>query len=205
VRKIKRREFITLLGGAWAWPLAAHAQQSDPVRRIGVLLGSEENDPDLQARLAGFRQGLERRGWREGRNVLVDYCFGDGKPSRFQPLAKELLALQPNVIVAQSPPVVAALQRESRGIPIVFVDVSDPIGEGFIVGLARPGGNLTGLLSFEASITGKWLAMLKEIMPGLTRVALVSNPKTTSFDYFRRAAEALAPPLGITSRMVIQV
>jgi putative ABC transport system substrate-binding protein len=127
----------------------------------------------------------------------VDYRFAEGKPSRIQPLAKELVALQPDVIVAQSPSVVIAVQRETRVIPTVFVDVADPIGFGFVASLARPGGNLTGLLTFEAGIIGKWLAMLKEIAPGLVRVALVGDSKTGSFDYFQRAAAAAAPSLGI--------
>jgi ABC-type uncharacterized transport system substrate-binding protein len=136
---MRRREFISLLGGtAVAWSLAAREQQTVRMPRIGVLL-AEEDDRDLQARLAGLRQGLERLGWLDGRNVRVDYRFGDGKPSRYQPLAKELVALQPDVIVAQSPPVVAAVQRETGVIPTVFVDVSDPIGPGFVASLARPG------------------------------------------------------------------
>jgi putative ABC transport system substrate-binding protein len=201
---MKRREVITLLatGAAAAtpsllWPRAARAQQAGAMRRIGVLVGVSEDDPDMQGRLGGFRQGLERLGWSDGRNVHIDYRFADGHADRFQPLAKELVALQPDVILAQSPPVVAVMQRESRAIPIVFVDISDPIGPGFVASLARPGGNLTGVMSFEAGITGKWLAMLKEIAPGLARVALVGNPKTTSFNYWRRAAEATAPSLAI--------
>jgi len=196
--RLERREFIILLGGAaTAWPFAARAQQPGGMRRIGVLTGQAEDDLELQARLDGFRQGLERLGWLDGRNVRIDYRFAGGRADQFQPLARELVSLRPDVILAQSPPVVAAVQRENRTIPTVFVDVSDPIGPGFVASLARPGGNLTGMLAFEASITGKWLAMLKEIAPSLARVALVSNPKTTSFDYFQRAAEAAAPSLGI--------
>jgi ABC transporter substrate binding protein len=167
---LRRREFITLLGGAAAaWPFAARAQQGERMRRIGVLVGQGEDDLDMQSRLAGFREGLERLGWSEGRNLHTDYRFAAGHADRFQPLSKELIALQPDVILAQTPPVVAVMQRESRVIPIVFVDVSDPIGPGFVASLARPGGNLTGVMSFEAGITGKWLAMLKEIAPGVAR------------------------------------
>ncbi len=196
---MKRRQFITLLGGAAAtWPLAARAQQQpERMRRIGVLAALNEDDPDMQARLAGFRQGLERLGWSEGRNVRIDTRFAAGNGDRHQPLAKELVALQPDVIFAQSTPIAAALQRESRAIPIVFVEVSDPIGSGFIASLARPGGNLTGLAAFEASITGKWLAMLKEVAPRMARAALMANPKTTAYDYFLRSAEALAPSLAV--------
>jgi len=192
---MRRREFVTLFGGAAvSWPLAASAQQPK-MPRVGVLLASEEGDRDLQARLTGLRQGLEQLGWTDGRNVRVDYRFGEGRPDRFQLLAKELVALQPEVIIAQSPAVVAAVRRETNVIPIVFVDVPDPISLGFVASLARPGGNLTGLLSFEESIGGKWLAMLKEISPGLARVALVGNPKTTTFYHFQRAV--MAPALGI--------
>ena len=193
-----RREFITLLGGALvAWPIAAKAQQPERIRRIGVLVGQAENDTDAKARLTGFRQGLERLGWSEGRNVSVDYRFSAGRAEHVEALAKELVALQPDVIIAQGTSVTAALQRESNKIPIVFVTVSDPIGSGFVASLPRPGGNITGLLQYEAGIIGKWMAMLKEIAPSLTRAALVANPKVTAYDYFLRAAEAAAPSLAI--------
>jgi putative ABC transport system substrate-binding protein len=172
------------------------AQQTDRMRHIGVLMGLAENDPDSKARLTGFRQGLERLGWSEGRNVRIDYRFAAGRAEHVEALAKELVALQPDVILGQGTPVVAALQRESQAIPIVFVNVSDPIGSGLVASLARPGGNLTGLLQYEASIAGKWLAMLKEIAPRLARAALVMNP-IGSYDYFRQSAEALAPSLKI--------
>jgi putative tryptophan/tyrosine transport system substrate-binding protein len=195
---MNRREFITLIGGAAAtWPLAARAQQGERVRRIGKLAAQAEADPDMQARLDGFRYGLQGHGWVEGRNVHIDYRFSDGRADRFQPLAKELVALKPELIFAQGTGAAAAVQRESRTLPIVFVNVSDPIGSGFVASLARPGGNLTGVLQYEASITGKWLAMLKEISPTLVRAALVANPKTTPFPYFQRAALALAPSLAI--------
>jgi putative ABC transport system substrate-binding protein len=194
---MRRREFITLLGGAAAWPVSARAQQSARMRRVGVLDSGVEGDPELQTRLAGLRQGLEMYGWSEGRNIRIDYRFASANPDRYQVLAKELVALQPDVILAQSTPVTAALQRESRVIPIVFMSVSDPIGSGFVASLARPGGNLTGLLAYEEGITGKWLAMLKEVAPHLGRAALVGNPKNTPFDYFLRAAQSAAPSLAI--------
>jgi putative tryptophan/tyrosine transport system substrate-binding protein len=195
---MKRREFIGLLGGAAAtWPLVVRAQQAQRMPRIGVLASLAEADPDMQARLDGFRHGLRALGWVEGRNIHIDYRYTDGREERFQPLARELVALKPELIFAQATPAVAALQRESRTLPIVFVNVSDPIGSGFVASLARPGGNLTGVLHYEASITGKWLAMLKEISPTLVRAALVANPKTTAFPYFQRAALALAPSLAI--------
>jgi putative ABC transport system substrate-binding protein len=193
---MKRREFITLLGSAAAWPLTAHAQQRERIRRVGVLVGLAENDPEIKARLVGFRQGFEKFGWSEGSNVRIDYRFAPAG-AQVQSLARELVALQPDVILAQSTPATIAVQAESRTIPIVFVGVADPIGSGLVASLPRPGGNLTGLLLYEEGITGKWLAMLKEIAPNLTRAALVANPKTTSFDYFLRSAEALAPSLAI--------
>jgi putative ABC transport system substrate-binding protein len=195
---MRRRNFIALLGGAAVtWPLAARAQQAERMRRIGMLSTQAEADPEIQARLDGFRHGLQALGWVEGRNLHIDYRFADGRADRVQPLAKELIVLKPELIFAQGTPAVAVLQRESRTLPVVFVHVSDPIGSGFVASLARPGGNLTGVLQYEASITGKWLAMLKEISPTLVRAALVANPKTTPFPYFQRAALALAPSLAI--------
>src|SRR6266699_2003742 len=195
---MRRREFITLLGGvAAAWPLAARAQQPDGMRRIGLLMGLAEDDPETKARLVGFRQGLEKRGWSEGHNVRIDYRFAPaGAQERV--LAKELVALQPDAIFANGTSIVTALQRESSTIPIVFAGVADPIGSGFVASLPRPGGNITGLMLFEASVTGKWLAMLKEISPSLVRAAFVTNPKTAPFyNYYLRAAESLSPSLGI--------
>jgi putative ABC transport system substrate-binding protein len=193
---MRRRDFITLVGGAAAWPLAARAQQ-DRMRRIGVLMGFAEDDPEVKARLAAFRQGLEKRGWSEGRNVRIDTRFAPAG-ALAQAVAKELVALQPDVILAHSTPVTAALQRESRTIPIVFAVVADPIGSGFIASLPRPGGNITGVMQYEASVTGKWLAMLKEIAPSLVRAAFVANPQTaTYYDYYLREGKALGPSLGI--------
>jgi putative ABC transport system substrate-binding protein len=194
---VRRRKFISLLGSLVAWPLVVRAQQADRVRRIGVLMGYAEDDPETKARLAAFRKMLEKRGWSEGRNVHVETRFAGSNSSKYEPLAKELVATQPDVILAHTTPATAALQRESRVVPIVFTNVSDPIGSGFVANLARPGGNLTGVLQYEASVVGKWLAMLKEIVPGLERVAVVANPKTTPFDYFVRAAEAAASSLAI--------
>jgi putative ABC transport system substrate-binding protein len=195
---MNRREFITLIGGAAAaWPFVARAQQGERMRRIGVLMGLTEDDPETKARLSAFRQGLEKRGWSEGRNVRIDYRFAPAS-AQVQVLAEELVALQPDVIFAHSTPVTAALQRESRTIPIVFAGVSDPIGSGFVASLPRPGGNITGVMQYEASVTGKWLAMLKEIAPNLVRAAFVANPRTATFyNYYLQAAEAAAPSVGI--------
>src|SRR6516225_910205 len=194
---MKRRGFITLLGGAAAWSLAARAQQGEQIRRIGVLTGDAEDDPGVKARLAAFQQGLDRLGWSVDRNVRIDYRFAANNLDQYQPLAKELVGLQPDVLLAYATPVAAAFQRESGTIPIVFVSVSDPIGSGLVASLARPGGNLTGFLLYEEGITGKWLAMLKEIAPGLSRAALIANPKRTPYDYFVQSAKSIAPSLAI--------
>jgi putative ABC transport system substrate-binding protein len=193
---MRRRAFISLLGGAAAWPVLTRAQ-TDRVRRIGVLLNFTEDDPEAKERLAAFRQGLERRGWSEGRNLHFDYRFTAVNTDRFSTLAKELIALQPDVILAHSTACAAALQHETHTIPIVFVNVSDPIGLRFVASLARPGGNLTGVLHLEASIVSKWLAMLKEIAPHVTNVALLGNRKASSFDYFLQYAQAEMSSLAI--------
>jgi putative ABC transport system substrate-binding protein len=194
---MKRREFITLLGGAAiAWPLEARAQQDGRVRHVGVLVGLGENDPEAKARFAGFRQAFEKFGWFEGRNVLFEYRYAPAG-ARAREIARELIALQPEVILAQGTPISAALKQETQTVPVVFVGNVDPVGSGFVASLARPGGNLTGFLSLEASITGKWLAMLKEVAPRLTHVALVSNPRTIPYDYYFLAGQSVAPSLGI--------
>jgi putative tryptophan/tyrosine transport system substrate-binding protein len=189
--QLHRREFITLLGGATvAWPLAARAQQPDRMKRLGVLIGLAEHDPEAKARLVGFWQAFERLGWFEGRNVLVDYRYapaGAGAQAR----AKELIALHPDVILTQGTPNSAALKQETSTIPVVFVGNADPISSGFVESLVRPGGNLTGFLLYDESITGKWLA------PAVRRAAIVSNPKTVPYDYFLHGAEAAAPSLGL--------
>lgn len=195
---MRRREFIAGLGGTiavGAWPRATHAQQ-DRVRRIGVLAGLPEDDANIKARLVGLRQGLERRGWVEGRNIHIDYRYAPAGANA-QALAKELVALQPDVILAHTVTVASALQRESRTIPIVFVSVGNPVGSGFIASLARPGGNLTGLTTFEPSIAGKWFAMLKDVVPQLKRAAFVGSPQIISYEHYMRAGQAPAAELGI--------
>jgi putative tryptophan/tyrosine transport system substrate-binding protein len=197
---MRRREFITLLGGTAAWPLSARAQRPDPIRRVGVLMFLAEGDPDTKPRLAALRQGLEKLGWSEGRNIRLDVRFAIPDPGNEQQLpilAKELLALSPDVVVAQSTAPAIALRRESRNVPIVFIAVADPIGAGFIANLARPGGNLTGLTLYEGSIAGKWLEMLKEIDPRVTRAAFIINSKTSSFAHLAHEAETMARSLGI--------
>jgi putative tryptophan/tyrosine transport system substrate-binding protein len=195
---MRRREFIACLGAAAAaWPLAAHAQQGERVRRVGILLNVAENDQEVQASLTAFKQELERLGWSEGRNVRTDVRFAQGNPDRARALAKELLSLQPDLILAHTTPIVGALQKETRTIPIVFTNASDPVGSGFVASLAQPGGNLTGLQLYEGSIVGKWLSMLKEIAPQMTRVAFIANPRIIVYDYFLREAKAAAPSLAI--------
>jgi putative tryptophan/tyrosine transport system substrate-binding protein len=193
---VTRRAFITLLGGAAAWPLAVRAQQSG-MRRIGVLAGLAEHDEDTKSRLAKLREGLVALGWVEGENVRIDYRFAPGG-AQVQTRAKELVALNPDVILTQATPATRAIQTETRTIPVVFVTVADPVGSGFVASLAQPGGNITGLLLFEASITGKWLSMLRDIAPRLSRVDLVINPRTAPYyDFFLKAGKAAAALLGI--------
>ena len=195
---MRRREFITLVGAAAAArPFPASAQQADRVRRVGVLTSFAENDPVNQARVAAFQQTIERLGWSEGRNIRTEYRFAAGQYDQFQRLAKDMVALQPDVILAQTTPIATALQRETRTIPIVFVYVSDPVGAGLITSLARPGGNFTGMLLYEQGIAGKWLEMLKEIAPRLARAAILGNPKSGPYSYFLRYLQAAAPGLAI--------
>ena len=193
---MRRRDFITLVRGAAAWPLVAHAQQPERVRHIAILMGLAEGDPETKARLVKFRNDIEKLGWSEGRNVHIEVRFA---PAGAHALvrAKELVALKPDVILAHSAQIASALQRETRTIPVVFVNVSDPIGAGFITSLARPGGNFTGVLHYEVGILGKWLAMLKEIAPTVARAALLGDPKSPVYNYFVRAGQAPAQSLAV--------
>jgi putative tryptophan/tyrosine transport system substrate-binding protein len=201
---MKRREFIAGLGSAvtwtamYIWPFSAKGQASGQTRRIGVLVGYAAGDPEMQERLAVFRLELERLGWTEGRNLRIDYRYAPAVTAeQAQPLARELIALRPDLIFAQGGQTTLALRRETQVLPIVFVNVSDPVGSGFIASLARPGGNMTGFLQYEASIATKWLDMLKKVAPRLTRAAFFGNPKTTPYDYFLRGAEAAARSLAV--------
>jgi ABC-type uncharacterized transport system substrate-binding protein len=186
---MKRREFIAGLGSAVAWPVVAGAQQS--MRHVGLLVRGAEDE-----QIVAFRQALERLGWSQDRNVRIDVRFA-ANAEQFQPLAKELVASRPEVIFAQTTPVIAALRRESHTIPIVFTNVSDPVGAGFVASLARPSGNITGFLLYEDGIAAKWLAMLKEVAPQLTRAAFIANPEDMPYDYFLRSAEAAARTLSM--------
>jgi len=196
---MKRRDFITLLGSAAAaWPLAARAQQGDRMWRIGVLMGYG-SDSEAEAYLSGFTQGLSELGWTDGRNVRLDVRWAAGSVDRMRTFAKDLVELRPDVILASTTPGTAALQRETRTIPIVFVIVSDPVSAGFVAGPPRPGGNITGFTNVETVMGGKWLEMLKEIAPRVRRVAIMFNPDTAPGGgaYFLGPFEAAARSLAV--------
>jgi putative tryptophan/tyrosine transport system substrate-binding protein len=195
---MRRREFICFIGsGAAAWPLAALAQQSDRTRRIGVLSSLAETDVEAQAWDAAFRKRLGELGWIEGRNIRIDYRWGAGSVDRMRLFARELVQLNPDALVSISTPATAALQAETRTIPIVFAWVSDPVGSGFVSSLAHPGGNITGFLNIEASVVGKWLTLMREIAPQVSRIGFLYNPQTAPYapyylDTFRAASSTLA-------------
>src|SRR5271170_3692122 len=198
---MRRRDFITLVGGAAAtWPLAARAQPDERMRHVGVLMAFNENDPRATVWLSRFTQGLTELGWADGHNLLMDVRWAGDDVDRMRMFAKQLVNLQPDVILAFGTPVTAALQRETRTIPIVFVIVSDPVGEGFVAGLSHPGGNITGFHYSEASIGGKWLEFLVQIAPGVNRAAMIFNPDTAAGHgkYYLPAFEAAARSLKVT-------
>jgi len=195
---IGRREFITVLGATAAWPGAASAQQSGQVRRVGVLVGYAESDLMAQHRISAFQRGLQELGWREGHNIRLDVRFAAADPDRMRAYATELVGMVPDVILAQTTPITAALLRQSRTIPIVFVIVSDPVGSGFIESLARPGRNATGFVNLESTLVEKWVELLKEIAPKVSRAAMMFNPDTAPFaGYYMRPFEAAARSLAI--------
>jgi putative tryptophan/tyrosine transport system substrate-binding protein len=199
---IRRREFILTLGGAAvAWPLAARAQQGERVRRLAAMMGGRNADTDLEGRawFAAFRQALQELGWVEGHNFRADYRWPSGDLDRMQAIAKEFIDLKPDVMFASNTPSVEALLRETRTIPIVFANLADPVGSGVVTSLARPGGNATGFAGYEYSLAGKWLEMLKEIAPAVTRVALVFNPETAPYAQYYSFIEASAPAFGVTA------
>jgi len=192
----KRREFITLLGGAAVtWPLAARAQQRERLRRIGVLMNVTADDPEAQSRMTAFVQELGQLGWTDGRNIRIDTRWAAGDAGRFRRYAEELLALAPDVILASATPSVQALQQATRTVPIVFANVTDPVGSGYVDSLARPDGNITGFTPLEFGFSAKWLGLLKEIAPRVTRVAVLRD-LTIGIGQLA-AIQAVAPALGV--------
>jgi putative tryptophan/tyrosine transport system substrate-binding protein len=199
---MRRREFIAGLGGAVAWPLVVRAQQSEHMRRIGAMMLLAEDDPEQKRRTEAFLQGLQQSGWTDHRNVQIDYRWGAGDSVRARGYAPELVALAPDVILAPGTASLGPLLLATRDIPIVFVHVFDPVGAGFVDSLAKPGGNATGFLWLEDGISVKWLALLKEIAPGVTRVAVIRDPAITGGIGQFSAIQAVAPPLGVEVRPV---
>jgi putative tryptophan/tyrosine transport system substrate-binding protein len=205
--QLKRRQFITLLGGAAvAWPTAARAQQPERMKRIGVLMGYPESDSEAQTKIAAFQDGLQKLGWTEGRNTRIDTRWATPADAEsMERFAKELVALQPDLILSSTTPTTAALLQQTRTIPIVFATVADPVGSGFVASFPRPGGNVTGFVVFEASLAGKWIELLKEIAPRVNRIAFLFNPATATYaefylNPFKAAAasfavEAIAAPV----------
>jgi putative ABC transport system substrate-binding protein len=195
--QLKRRELITALGSAAAWSFAAHAQQRERMRRIGVLMSTVESDPRGLESITAFAQGLQESGWTVGRNLRIDYRWGAGDPERFRNYAAELVALAPDVVLATAGSIVGAFQQASRSMPIVFVNVVDPVGGGWVESLARPGTNATGFGSREFSMSGKWLELLKEIAPGVKRVAVIRDPAVPAGSGGLAAIQTVAPSLGV--------
>jgi putative ABC transport system substrate-binding protein len=195
---MKRREFITLLGGAAAaWPLAARAQQPGGMRRIGVLMNLAADDPEGQTRIAAFLKALQQLGWADGRNVRIDTRWGAGNADDFRKYAAELVALAPDVILATGAATVSPLLQATRTVPIAFVQVIDPVGVGFVDSLARPGGNATGFILFEYGLSAKWLELLKQIAPGVTRAAVIRDPALASGIGQFAAIQSVAPSVGV--------
>jgi putative tryptophan/tyrosine transport system substrate-binding protein len=194
---MKRRKFFSLLGAAAVWPVAARAQQSERVRRVGVLCALPESDPEVKGWFAAFQEGLQRLGWVQGRNISIEYRWSGSDEQRLQTDAAELVQTAPDVIFVAPTPALAALYRQTRSVPIVFVQVSDPVKLGLVADLARPGGNITGFANFEHPIGGKWLELLKDTAPGRTRVAILFEPDNPSQVAYLQGVEAAAPTFGV--------
>src|SRR5215468_41713 len=199
---MNRREFIGLLGAAVAWPVAAHAQQAVGLRRIGVLMASAEDNPQYQAYVGVFREAFQKLGWAEGRNVQIDYRWAGFDAKLMERFAKELVALQPHVILSNNTPTTAILLQQTRTIPLVFATVADPVGSGFVASLSRPGGNATGFATSEPSLGGKWVELLKEIAPRVSRIAVLFNPTAAPYaDHYLNPINAAAASFAV--KMVI--
>jgi ABC-type uncharacterized transport system substrate-binding protein len=196
---MRRRDLITLIGSAMAtWPLAARAQRQSKMRRIGVLMSIAEDDPEAKARVTALQEGFEKLGWTDGRNIQIDYRWAAGDAARMTEYAAELVGLTPNVIVANGAPALASLGKQTRSIPIVFVQVVDPVASGLVANFARPGGNVTGFIVFEDAMAGKWLELLKEIAPQVTRVAVIFDPTLVGARGLPRAITASARSFAVT-------
>jgi putative tryptophan/tyrosine transport system substrate-binding protein len=200
---MKRREFITVLGAAAAWPLAAHAQQGDRVRRIGALIVLGETDPESRRRVMAFEQSLDKLGWSVGRNLMIDYRFDISDDERARVAAAELLRLAPDVILANSVVATRAAQQVTRTVPIVFTAISEPIAQGFVESIAHPGGNTTGFSNLEPSLGAKWLELLKEIAPRVMRIAVISSAAGSLHQLFYRSIEAAAPKFRVETIEVL--
>jgi ABC-type uncharacterized transport system substrate-binding protein len=196
---VRRREVIAMVGGAAAWPLAARAQQGERVRRIGVLMMYSQSDAQAQGFIATFAEALAKIGWKEGHNLRTEFRWASSDRQLIQRSAKELVALRPDLILSSSTPTTTSLQQETRTIPIIFANIVDPVGSGFATNLSKPGGNITGFINFEFSMGGKWLELLKEIAPRVTRVAALFNPATAPYadkylSHFNAAAQSIGVP-----------
>jgi putative ABC transport system substrate-binding protein len=200
---VRRRAFITLLGtAAAAWPLAARAQQGDRIRRLGILMAGAESDPQYQADVAVFREGLQKLGWVDGQNIRIEVRWAGFDAETMRRYAKELIALQPDLILSNDTPTTATLLQQTRSVPIVFATVADPVGSGFVASIGRPGGNATGFAVYEASLGGKWLELLKETVPSVSRVVVIFNPATAPFaEYFLKSLNNAAPSFGVEARV----
>ena len=194
---MKRRAFIAALGGAAAWPITVHAQQGERVRRVGFLFAIAESDLEVQSWIREFLQRLQELGWTNGRNIQVDFRFSDADATRISIVAAELIELRPDVVFAAGGPAIAALRQQTLSIPIVFVQVVDPVSGGLVTNLARPEGNITGFTNFELSIGGKWLQLLKECAPSVNRIAVVFDPAAPTWGALLRTIEAAAPSFGV--------